>query len=264
MIGLDPELAAAEVLARAELSAPPVDPVRVSRLWPGLRVTLADLDGAGYLLNLHGRVGEMLLRRSDPPVRRRYTCAHELGHWLLATRSEPISERTPHASVERWCDRFAAALLMPAAWVIEELVRASLDIDAIVSLPRRFGVSRHATLLRVNELAPLEIGIVTLSSGALTFAWTTARERPGRFDWIDAAWLANELHRNRFHVRLNADGVELQARRLTSSRWLVTLASSAALLSWRDGGSPVPRSRYALAGSQLQPSYPRVASISCS
>jgi hypothetical protein len=237
MIGLDPELAAAEVLARAEVSVPPVDPVGVCHLWPGLRVTLAELDGAGYLLNLHGRVGEMLLRRSDPPARRRYTCAHELGHWLLATHSEPISERSPHASVERWCDRFAAALLMPAAWVIEELVQASLDIDAIVGLSRRFGVSRQAALLRVNELAPLELGIVTLSSGGLTFAWTTARERLGRFEWIDMAWLADELHGNRFDLHLSADGVELQARRLTSSRWLVTLASSAALLNWRDGGS---------------------------
>ncbi len=243
MIGLDPELAAAEVLARAEVSVPPIDPVRISRLWPGLRVTLAELDGAGYLLNLHGRIGEMLVRRSDPPARRRYTCAHELGHWLLATYAEPVSERSPHASVERWCDRFAAALLMPAAWVIEELVRASLDIGAIVGLPRRFGVSRHAALLRVNELAPLELGIVAISSGRLTFVWTTARKRHGRFDWIDAAWLARELRGSRSQVRLSADGVELQAQRLTSSRWLVTLASSAVLLSWPVGGTVAPAVR---------------------
>jgi Zn-dependent peptidase ImmA (M78 family) len=241
MIGLDPELAAAEVLARAEVSAPPIDPVRVSHLWPGLRVTLTELDGAGYLFNLHGRIGEMLLRRLDPPERRRYTCAHELGHWLLATGSELASQRRPHASIERWCDRFAAALLMPAAWVVDELVQASLDIDAILGLPGRFGVSRHAALLRVNELAPLELGIVTLSSDSLTFAWTTARERAGRFDWIDAAWLAHELREDRRHVRLSTDGVKLQARRLTSSRWLVTLASSAALASWCDGSTPARR-----------------------
>lgn len=231
MIRLDPELTAAEVLARAEVIEPPVDPIALSGLWPGLRVTLADIDGAGYLVSLKGIIGELLLRREDPLPRRRYTCAHEIGHWLLAKWPEAVPESTKHASVERWCDRFAAALLMPATWIVNELMRNSLDIDAIATLPSRFGVSRQAALLRVSELAPVELGIANVSHDDVTFAWTTARGRLGRFSWVDSGWLAAELQSRR-EVRLSVDGMELQARCLHASSWMVAAASTAALRGW--------------------------------
>jgi hypothetical protein len=247
VIGLDPEVAAAEVLARADVAEPPVDPVHVSQIWPSLRVTVAELDGAGYLVSLDGRLGELLLRSRDPAPRRRYTCAHELGHWVLETHAHTLREQARSPIVERWCDRFAAALLMPATWMIAELAQTSLDIESIARLPALFGVSRHAGLLRISEIVPLEIGIVDLSPAGLEYKWTTARDRRGRFNWIAPEWIEWHLRSDRDRIRTRKDGLEFQAMPIATSQWLVTLSSSAALASWREavcaltGGNPMRR-----------------------
>jgi Zn-dependent peptidase ImmA (M78 family) len=234
VIGLDPEVAAAEVLARAGMFGPPVDPVRVSHIWPSLRVTVAELDGAGYLISFDGLLGEVVLRSRDSAPRRRYTCAHELGHWLLEKNAHHPREHARSSIVERWCDRFAAALLMPATWMIAELTKTSFDIESIARLPAVFGVSRHAGLLRISELVPLEIGIVDISSSGLEYKWTTARSRRGRFSWITPEWIASHLRRDHGKVHVRSDGLEFQAMPIANSRWMVTLASAAALLNWRE------------------------------
>ena len=85
--------------------------------------------------------------------RRRFTLAHELGHWVCqcdgSTTIEPIYCRTQdvdeqHAETQRRLEReaniFAAELLMP-----EPLVRAEHERAAsIEELADRFGVSRPA------------------------------------------------------------------------------------------------------------------------
>jgi hypothetical protein len=234
-VTLDPELAAAGVLARADVTGAPVDPISLARLWPGLRIRVADLDGAGYLVDLDGRVGELLLRASDPPRRRRYTCAHELGHWVLATtHADRQSEQATRTVVERWCDRFAAALLMPRDLVIEDLAASSLAIEVIAGLPRRFDVSSQAALLRASEVAPIEVGIATVSADGVRLGWTTARDDNGRFDWIERAWLGHRLRGVSARGKWSGDGLEVQALHLGRARWLLTVTASQAALSWRE------------------------------
>lgn len=95
-----------------------------------------------------------------PPVRRRFTPAHEIGHHLLSSRLSPArrvfffdTHRARHTLMERACDRFAALLLMP-----EELVRrfyAELEhnpANRVRILADRFGVSTWAMRRRLGEL----------------------------------------------------------------------------------------------------------------
>jgi hypothetical protein len=231
MIAIDPELAAAEVLAAADVAHPPIDPLVLCGRWPRLRVSLAELDGAGYLIDLGVQGAELLLRRSDPAPRRRYTCAHELGHWVLRAHRHAVGANTPRAIVERWCDKFAAALLMPATWVIEAL-GPSLDVKTIASLHGYFGVSRQAALLRVGELAPLDLALATPAREGQMFAWSTAGRGAGRFDWVPQGWLREQLTATCNSLRLSAKGIELQAIRLSGSQWLVALGATAALTDW--------------------------------
>ena len=60
-----------------------------------------------------------LATRADVLTRRqRFTVAHELGHYLLAVQCEvPLSKQVNDHGVERFCDRFAEALLMPRDWL---------------------------------------------------------------------------------------------------------------------------------------------------
>ena len=80
----DPEHTCEQVLEAVGHSAPPTDLNAVCSLWPDLEVDEEDLDKEGYLIPLGIHGAEILVRRSDPTTRKKFTLAHELGHWTLA------------------------------------------------------------------------------------------------------------------------------------------------------------------------------------
>jgi len=102
---------------------------------------------------------------NHPPVRQRFTIAHELGHYLLHLglsshfdrdyrvnyRSAESSEATNVEEIE--ANFFAASLLMPRQFLeVDDAVKA-LDSDASVEkLAKRYAVSRHAMSLRLANV----------------------------------------------------------------------------------------------------------------
>jgi hypothetical protein len=98
------------------------------------------------------------LNAGEPAPRRRFTLAHEVGHWVcqvLEGRGAPIMCRAEVVGVgegkalEREANVFAAELLMP-----EGLVRASFDGTA-AGTAAQFGVSDEAMGWRLYNLAVL-------------------------------------------------------------------------------------------------------------
>jgi hypothetical protein len=92
--------------------------------------------------------------------RRRFSIAHELGHWhhhrgrvtLCETiRTElPIGRSSP---IGREADAYAANLLMPAHLFAESLQRRShLTLGVVSALSHEYRTSRVATLLRIIDL----------------------------------------------------------------------------------------------------------------
>ncbi len=85
--------------------------------------------------------------------RRRFTIAHEIGHFVLhAERLRP--ERGGHGNAawkaqEREADQFAAELLMPEALVREAVVEQGRDVTRLAG---RFDVSRQAMQTRLRRL----------------------------------------------------------------------------------------------------------------
>lgn len=100
----------------------------------------------------------IVARKADPPTRRRFTAAHELGHVLLrhhdtfhvdlhASEGSPPNYNWRH---ERAANDFAASLLMP-----EELVREHVENVVRVTIPglaKAFGVSTQAMAIRLSAL----------------------------------------------------------------------------------------------------------------
>ena len=99
----------------------PVEDIAVDLL--GLWVEeVDDLPVSGALIPSERVV---LLNRDEPPVRRRFTLAHEIGHWVcqcdegrdphqaIMCRGVDIAEQAGRA-LEREANAFAATLLMPA------------------------------------------------------------------------------------------------------------------------------------------------------
>ncbi|MEC5168553.1 Zn-dependent peptidase ImmA (M78 family) [Glaciihabitans sp. GrIS 2.15] len=135
----------------------PVDPYRIAESM-GVRVYTATLgpQRSGYL-DIEAMGGPVIyVNEAHSPSRNRFTCAHELGHFVDATnrslpprafdRDERASRGTD--SDEIYANRFAAALLMPKI-AIQRLVADGLNAE---ELARRFNVSLSAMELRLRNL----------------------------------------------------------------------------------------------------------------
>jgi Zn-dependent peptidase ImmA (M78 family) len=95
------------------------------------------------------------------PRPRVFTLMHELGHLMSRTESACFDWVAPATAggqhEERWCERFAAAVLLPRDAVTQELhalgVRSGeADLDVVGRLRRRFHVSARAVALRLIDL----------------------------------------------------------------------------------------------------------------
>lgn len=93
------------------------------------------------------------------PAARSFTLAHELGHLLTrldAACVEPGDNGTLSTDVERWCERFGSALLMPSTQVQKfiaqaEVERGRANLDDVRAMMRRFRVSARAAALRLID-----------------------------------------------------------------------------------------------------------------
>lgn len=96
------------------------------------------------------------------PRRRRFSIAHELGHWQhhrgrssICRASEIGSVGQNGATIERQADQYAADLLMPA-YLFRPLAAAHRrpSFEVIDALAGAFSTSRLATALRFVDLSP--------------------------------------------------------------------------------------------------------------
>lgn len=114
----------------------------------------------------------IIVNSANAPVRQRFTIAHELGHFTLHAGSIYVDGRTrvnfrdglssmATDDEEISANAFAAALLMPAAWVrqdFENVVRNNVinsEKNLADILATHFGVSGQAMLFRLLNLGLL-------------------------------------------------------------------------------------------------------------
>lgn len=131
----------------------PVDVYELARHRGIVDVVEDDISKAAVMMG--GPAGPVvILRRRDPPSRKRFSLAHEIGHRILhpayASVHElaPIAARHDYDRLERTVNHFAACLLMPRGWIQEE-VAIGRTTDEIA---KRFDVSYDAMSRRMREL----------------------------------------------------------------------------------------------------------------
>ena len=162
----DIEKRAEDILRRHKLYSIPIDPVVLANL-EGIKVYNAKFseDGLSGIISKRGKDVTMLVSQGDPPYRKRFTIAHELGHHYLHLEqdgeyidnvvdlfresdvendNDPLGERFKEVEA----NQFAAALLMP-----EELVReAYKNQGTLARLSMVFNVSEEAMGIRLQRL----------------------------------------------------------------------------------------------------------------
>lgn len=97
----------------------------------------------------------IIYNTDEPIVRRRFTVAHELGHFALghsdAPRDKPSNFSASSSSpIEGAANRFAAELLMPAE-AVKTVVRAG-SMKSVDEMAQAFGVSKLAMTYRLTNL----------------------------------------------------------------------------------------------------------------
>ena len=111
------------------------------------------------LTQVRGRRSVIALNASEPRVRQRFTLAHEFKHILDDQVADllypPVFDLTTKERAEAACDAFAAALLMPEAWVRRRWDEGMRDA---ARLARAFDVSRAAMHRRLLALGLIEVG----------------------------------------------------------------------------------------------------------
>ena len=95
---------------------------------------------------------------ADSKAAQMFTLAHELAHiWLGesgVSAVDPVS--LPSNSIEIWCNKVAAELLVPLASLREEF-QEGFDLNEETSrLARHFKVSRLVVLRRIHDLGAIE------------------------------------------------------------------------------------------------------------
>jgi hypothetical protein len=175
-----PEQAALALLKACgllELETPPINVDEIAEESAGLDIQeLADLrtlpnipdelrtvELSGLLLPADLRIWVNASEAARSAGRRRFTIAHELGHWHLHREAKAhargvfcrasdvggTAELRTARRIEAEANRFAAALLMPESLVAREAVEWKFNIHV---LARRFDVSLPAMQLRLTSL----------------------------------------------------------------------------------------------------------------
>jgi Zn-dependent peptidase ImmA (M78 family) len=136
----------------------PVDPFLIAQRL-GIKAYSANLDPniSGMLVKKPGEDPEIYVHVSDSPNRRRFTCAHELGHYVKRSATGDVEwEYVEHRDLltsqgsdpeEIYTNRFAASLLMP-----REKVEALRQTLGTATLAYEFGVSAEAMHYRLANL----------------------------------------------------------------------------------------------------------------
>lgn len=166
--------AAERLVERLGLHTAPIDVEHLAGN-VGLRIIATDDLGAdisGLLVSRDG-VASIAVRKTDPLVRRRFTIAHEIGHFILrhymrrnelvhADEHAQVMYRSPRASegldpLEVQANQFAASLLMPSKLVREEAAKLQRPLfeDDVKLLAGQFKVSEQAMTIRLTTLGLL-------------------------------------------------------------------------------------------------------------
>ncbi|MCP4004314.1 MAG: ImmA/IrrE family metallo-endopeptidase [bacterium] len=142
----------------------------------GIRVEYAkfDDDCSGVLVKSDDGTAVIGVNWDHHPNRKRFTIAHEIGHFVLKHEGGTFVDKGTYARFrdrdaysgkvrdEREANQFAAALLMPKRLVGEvsqdERVLDPSDDEALASLARAFLVSPQAMMFRLQRLGFLKAG----------------------------------------------------------------------------------------------------------
>lgn len=197
--------AAADLLDELAIGTHPIDPSHIAAE-KGLPIEEQDgfpTDAFGALWRQGNRFGIVVSARCPTEGHRRFTIAHELGHYHIDGHVEQLFARGDgqHLSeghfrsrrdpMEVEADAFAAALLMPERLARAEVRRLGPSLEAVRRLSAGFAVSLSCAAIRLAALADEAVAVVLARGGAIEWV---ARS-PAL--WAQGGWARQTMKRER-------------------------------------------------------------------
>jgi hypothetical protein len=176
------EMRSAAVLIRFGVDAPNFE-IRDIAWALGVEVKVGGVAGADARIvkTEDGRGVIRLNPAITEPSRRRFSIAHELGHWELHPKleqgyvctAENLRDygRSPEEAEANW---FAATLLMPKFLIPPETFKQDPTLEFVRQLAKNFGTSLTAAARRFVELSNQPVVLVASSQGRI--AWCAQSE----------------------------------------------------------------------------------------
>ncbi|TCM62357.1 ImmA/IrrE family metallo-endopeptidase [Rhizobium sp. BK068] len=118
-------------------------------------------DGSGFCLAHPVHPVIVVNTKNQTRARRLFTLIHELAHVLMGKSgiSDPFIRKN---EIEKRCNRFAGAFLVPRTFITSLLKNATLvkrpDVDDVAWVSRRLKISQEASVLRMEQLGLFEEG----------------------------------------------------------------------------------------------------------
>lgn len=187
--GADPQKLAKSILDQlppGTLKIPVRDIAEAIDIYEIREESLSGLEGALIVPPDKSR-GAILVNKDRPEARKRYTIAHEIGHYVHPYHransregfrcrakdftAEKSTSKDLHTRMEAQANEFAAELLMPTRAVADFIrARGEADLNHILELARRHDVSREAAARRYIPRLGEAAAIVFSREGIIRYA----------------------------------------------------------------------------------------------
>ena len=189
---------ASDLLARLSVTTIPVDPVQIAH-HQGLAVAEGPLPSGVYgaLWKKGNRFGIIVSDACPTPGHRRFSLAHELGHYHIDGHLDAMfagdTERVESAGeflqdgkspLEREADWFASELLVPASQLGSRIDEQPASIGTLQSLADEFQTSLTMMAIRHAELTGRATASILSRDGRVE--WVFFSRRLARHDWSRA------------------------------------------------------------------------------
>ena len=174
-----PARRAQELLTTLNVSSVPIYPRKIAREM-GIFVQERAAEGGydGYLMCADGVWGIMINGAIKSKARKRFTVAHELGHYCISRHEEGshCCYRKDIGSVdpsvrhdEREANEFAVELLMPDTFFRTDIQQRDIGLDTVNHLATRYGTSMTSTAIKYARSSPDACAVVLSENGKIKY-----------------------------------------------------------------------------------------------
>ncbi len=217
-----------ELLAKCLVDRPQDIDLELIAFEAGLQVRDAPIDRGEASLVGYGRKGIITVAPGVSIERRRFSIAHEIGHWeqhrgqSFTCRIEERALDKAAKTKEREADDYASSLMMPTNLFREAIAscKAGISLAMLGELSATFQASFPATAIRFVELSGEPVALIF--NGAGNARWWSSRSKLVP----EHLWISRELDSDTYAHDLLAASVGTKRRgKMPAEAWFDGIAN---------------------------------------